>query len=104
MPEPVGSSWADEIEEGDTSTLPPSSGELIKSFNPSLKPNSLGRKDQGRYQDGDGLLVQRGWQEGEDGAPLQDRAQDGAEDCRREEELAQVRDVQGRQAWSEPSG
>jgi len=25
MPEPVGSSWADEIEEGDTSTLPPSS-------------------------------------------------------------------------------
>ena len=25
MPEPVGSSWADEIEEGDTSTLPTSS-------------------------------------------------------------------------------
>jgi len=25
MPEPVGSSWADEIEEGDTTTLPPSS-------------------------------------------------------------------------------
>ena len=30
MPEPVGSPWADEIEEGDTSTLPPSSGELIE--------------------------------------------------------------------------
>ena len=25
MPEPVGSSWADEIEEGDSSTLPPPS-------------------------------------------------------------------------------
>jgi translation initiation factor 3 subunit G len=28
MPEPVGSSWADEIEEGDTSTLPPSSEKI----------------------------------------------------------------------------
>jgi len=28
MPEPVGSSWADEIEEGDTSTLPPASEKI----------------------------------------------------------------------------
>eukprot|EP00092_Neocalanus_flemingeri_P050293 GFUD01058093.1.p1 GENE.GFUD01058093.1~~GFUD01058093.1.p1 ORF type:complete len:297 (-),score=92.37 GFUD01058093.1:109-999(-) len=28
MPEPVGSSWADEIEEGDTTTLPPSSEKI----------------------------------------------------------------------------
>ena len=28
MPEPVGSSWADEIEEGDTSTLPPPSEKI----------------------------------------------------------------------------
>jgi len=28
MPEPVGSSWADEIEEGDTSTLPQSSEKI----------------------------------------------------------------------------
>ena len=28
MPEPVGSSWADEIEEGDVTTLPPSSEKI----------------------------------------------------------------------------
>ena len=28
MPETVGSSWADEIEEGDTTTLPPSSEKI----------------------------------------------------------------------------
>ena len=28
MPEPVGSSWANEINEGDTTTLPPSSEKI----------------------------------------------------------------------------